>query len=53
MNEKLLEYTVILLFVVLLQNQEDVAESVGKEFSTRVSAKLFVVMIVIFAVDMK
>lgn len=51
-NEKLLEcMVIILLFVVSLQNQEDVAEAVGIEFSTRAYTKLFVVMIVFFAVD--
>lgn len=53
MNEKLLEYAVILLFVVSLQNQEDVAVAVGTEFSTGVSTKLFVVMIMFSVADVK
>lgn len=53
MNEKLLECAVILLFVVSLQNREDVAGAVGTEFSTGVSSKLFVVMIMFSVVVVK
>jgi len=53
-NEKILDYTVIiLLFVVSLQDKEDVAEDVSTQFSTRVSTKLLVLMIVFSEVDVE